>query len=72
MYKQYKNIYPIKHLSSPSLIDSRFSITKEYCGLNKPRAVFRFCDEFIHSYTTRKEAIYAAKQYQERLYSDHG
>lgn len=64
MMTQYKNINPIKHYNKPSLTDARYSITREFCGREKPYAVLRFCDDWIGAHKTRNEAIKAAKEYQ--------
>lgn len=65
--KQYKNIWPIKHYNNPKLIDSRYSITREYTSEKKYCAVLRFCDEFVGVYKTHKEAMKAAKEHQENM-----
>ena len=68
--KQYKNIWPIKHKHDPKVPDARYSVTLEFCGREKPYAVFRFCDEWVSTHKTRNEAIEAAKTYQSNFYKE--
>lgn len=39
-----------------TLIDSRFSIAREFCGFASARYVLRFCGEWVGQYETRAEA----------------
>lgn len=39
--------------------DTKYTINLEFCGYKERRYVLRFCDEFIGSYTTKKDAILA-------------
>lgn len=63
--QQYKNIWPIKHKNG--LTDARYSITREFCGRERPYAVFRFCDEWVSAHKTRNEAIQAARKHKRSL-----
>jgi hypothetical protein len=36
--------------------DKQWTLTREYCGYAKPRWVLRFCDSWIGSYASKREA----------------
>lgn len=57
--------WPINHNNAPNLTDARYSITREFCGYEKARFVFRFCDDFISTHESHALATEAAKQYQQ-------
>ena len=73
--KMRKNIsklqWPIKNNGAQ---DGRYSITKEFTGnfnnLGQPDFVFRFCDEFISSFTNYEDAKQAAINYNETRQKD--
>lgn len=45
-------------------LDSRYSVTKEYCGETLPVYVARFCDKWIGKADTKAGAFRVAEQYE--------
>lgn len=42
--------------------DTRYTVTKEYCGETEPMFILRFCREWVSKHATAAEANEARKQ----------
>jgi len=40
--------------------DPRYTITREFCGHEKPLYIVRFCDEWVSKHTTKSAALMRA------------
>ena len=45
------------------MIDSRYTITKEYCGYPEARYVIRFCGEWVCQEYTYQDALISAEKH---------
>lgn len=57
-------------MTTKSTPDGRYTVTREYCGYEMPRYVFRFCGTWVSSHDTEAAARTASwKYHSERMHS---